>query len=48
MWLYTRRNLFHILLNQTEFRLYLPCTMIDLEQQTDAVRLLFQINIGAW
>ena len=39
---YTHRNLFQILLNQTEIRLYLPC--IYLEHQTDSFRLLFQIN----
>ena len=39
----TQRNLFQILLNEPEIRLYLRFT-IDLEQQTDIVRLLFQIN----
>ena len=43
---YTNRILFEILINETVIRLYLQCTMIDLEQQTDAVRLLFQINRG--
>ena len=32
-----------ILLNQTEIRLYLPFSSIDLEQQTDSARLVFQI-----
>ena len=27
-----QRNLFQIALNQTQIRLYLPCTMIDLNQ----------------
>ena len=42
--LHTLRNLFGILLNQTEIQLYLPFSSIDLEQKTDTVRLLFQIN----
>ena len=37
------RYLFKILLNQPEIRLYLLFS-IDLEQQTDTVRLLFEIN----
>ena len=45
----THRNLFEILLNQPEIRLYLPFSSIDLEQQTvTSVCLLFQINPGAW
>ena len=40
---YTRRNLFQILVNQTEIRLYLPC--IDwFGTANGLVRLLFQIN----
>ena len=41
-----QRNLFQILLNQFEIRLYLPFSAIDLEQQTDTVRSLLQINRG--
>ena len=41
----TQRNIFEILLNQTQIRLYLTFSSIDLEQQTDTVRLLFQINL---
>ena len=37
-------NFFEMLLNQTEIRLYLQFSSIYLEQQTVAVRLLFQIN----
>ena len=42
--LYTQRNLFEILLNPTEIRLYLPFSSIYLEQQTDCIHLLFQIK----
>ena len=41
---YTRRNILQTSLNQTEIRLYLLFFSIDLEQQMDTVRLLFQIN----
>ena len=34
-----------ILLNQTEIRLYLPCTDWFGQHQTDSVRLVFQINL---
>ena len=40
----TQRNLFEIALNQTEIRLYLQFYEIDFEQQTEAERLLIQIN----
>ena len=47
---YTKRNLFQILLNQTEIRLYLPCTdwFGIANVQCDSVRLLLQIDHWKW
>ena len=39
---YAQRNVFEILLNQPDIRSYLP--LIDFQQQTDSIRLMFQNN----